>query len=56
LSPTAIDIIASASDDALEAAPGAAPLLALRFMCVLALTLRQAKRYADLFSKEEAPS
>jgi hypothetical protein len=51
LSPTAIDVLAGASDDALEEAGGfyggADALRALRFMCVLALTLRQAKRYAD---------
>jgi hypothetical protein len=57
LSPTAVDVIASAGDDALEEVAGAFGDLdvyrALRFACALALTLKQAKRYADLLAPAE---
>jgi hypothetical protein len=57
LSPTAIDIIARAEDDALEQVAGVFgsmdALRALRFVCSLALTLGQARRHADIIAPAE---
>jgi hypothetical protein len=51
MSDTAIDVLAAASDAALDEFSEEDVLRALRFVCRLALTLRQAKRYADIFER-----
>jgi hypothetical protein len=58
LTPTAIDMVANAADDTLDEAAGnfgdPSVYEALRFMCRAFLTLRQAKRLAEILS-EAAP-
>jgi hypothetical protein len=52
LTPTAIDVIANASDEELSATGvDFVTLMALRAACSFALTIRQARRYADLLER-----
>jgi hypothetical protein len=52
MNSTSIDAVANASDEALEEFDfGTNAAIALRFMCRLALTMRQAKRLAEVFKQ-----